>query len=789
MFEVFIWWLIFEVYGLAALPLLFAIFRRLPDRGYAFAKIAGFLLVSYLSWVLSISGFFRFSGGLVALALGLVALASTFIAVSQRDVVWTELKELWTHRRATIVAAEGVFAVAYAAAVALRAYSPQIAYTEKPMDFAFVNAILRSGALPPHDPWLSGYPINYYYFGHFSVASTTALSGVPSSIAFNLAIAALFALTALGAYGLGFNLVAIAAAKRTPIAEAPRRTGRLGAAPYGFGLLAAGLVAFVGNLDGGFHFLSSPGTVLSQSWWEGIGWNSSRIIVDTIGGQAYPTINEFPSFSFILADLHPHVMALPLTLLALAIALEVICRDWRDREAIKWSTGNVAFFLLAGITLGGLYFANTWDFPTYFVVVALALFLSLWHARDRKWSWSLALRLAQVLVPLLVLSLVLYAPFHLTFTSLVGSATMPLPPDLAQIPLLPKIANIIGIDIWDKTSLGDFLTIFGLFLFVLVVFLAAQAYRGWQSKELSLSRDHLLVWTGVIVVFVALAVLFHFPLLGLAPVIILGVVVLLRRFESPAASFALLLALGGMVLILGCEMVFLQDVFHDRMNTIFKFYYQTWVLFGVATSFGAWWVLRNRDFSGWLKGARLVWGVGLVVLVGLSLVYPIVSARAKSDDFVAVQGLDGASYLQAQYPGDYEAINWLQANVAGEPIILEATGPAYSDYSRVSAYTGLPTVLGWANHENQWRGGQPSAMADIPQRAADVATIYDTTDANLAESLLSKYRVEYVYVGTLERSKPGGNETEPPSAEALAKFADFMDVVYDKDGVTIYRSR
>ncbi|MCL5960536.1 MAG: DUF2298 domain-containing protein [Chloroflexi bacterium] len=794
MASVILWWVILEILSLAALPIVFAVFQRLPDRGYAFAKIAGFLLVSYLSWLLVVSGLFKFTGWLVLLALVLVGLASVYLATAKEGQIAREIRSFWSHRRGLVICVEVLFAASYLALVLLRAYGPDIVATEKPMDLAFLNAILRSGTLPPNDPWLSGFPINYYYFGHFSAATLAALSGLPSGIAFNLAIATLFAMTLVGTFGLGFNLAALgASALHTKDGRQVKEVAgvtRQGAAPYWVGFFAALLVGVAGNLYAGFQLLSDPARVWNETWWQGVGWNSSRVLVDTIGDRLVPTINEFPSFSFILADLHPHVMALPLTVLCLALGLEVISREWSARPATRVLSRNAIFYVFTAISLGSLYLTNTWDFPTYFIILTAALFLRLWHAEGRRWTRDLTIRLAEVALPVLALSVVLYAPFHLTFTSLIGSAAPPLPENIASLPLVPRIASFLGVVIWGKTTAGSFLTIFGVFLYILLAFVFTQTFAAWKDQHLFTSNRSTIFGAAATAAIIGLAVVFQFPLLGLAPLVALCLVILLRCFKNPATSFALLLTLVGLILVFVCEVFFLQDVFHDRMNTVFKFYYQAWVIFGVAASFGAWRVIRSRPTWPVAKAAKLGWILGLGVVVGLALVYPVVSARAKTEGFTSLQDLNGVTYLEKADPADYQAIGWLQANVSGSPVILEATGPAYSEYARVSTFTGLPTVLGWANHELQWRGGQPSALAGLSQRAQDVATIYATTDVEQARALLQKYEVEYVYVGPLERSgDEGGANSRPPTPAALSKFADFMDVVYDKDGVTIYRSR
>jgi len=223
-----------------------------------------------------------------------------------------------------------------------------------------------------------------------------------------------------------------------------------------------------------------------------------------------------------------------------------------------------------------------------------------------------------------------------------------------------------------------------------------------------------------------------------------------------------------------------------RMNTIFKFYFQGWVLMGVASAFAVYYLsspphptLSPRGRGS--KAGRVVRWValgGFWVLFGLGMVYPVLGNYSRAGGFDHRPNLDGTAYLAVYQPDDYAAIAWLNENVAGAPVILEkpgAGGTSYAYEGRVSALTGLPTLLGWAGHEGQWRGSYAVQGAREP----DIATIYNTLSIERALTLLDTYGISYVYVGPLERS-----EYDP---RGLEKFGRFMEIVYQNDGVTIYK--
>jgi len=208
------------------------------------------------------------------------------------------------------------------------------------------------------------------------------------------------------------------------------------------------------------------------------------------------------------------------------------------------------------------------------------------------------------------------------------------------------------------------------------------------------------------------------------------------------------------------------------MNTIFKFYFQAWVLMAVAGAFAVYWLGRRRG------ALSLVFRAAFWLLFALGMVYPLLGNASRAGNFQPEPTLDGTAYLAQSQPDDYAAIAWLNDNVSGGPVILEQPGGSYASYvyeGRVSALTGLPTLLGWPGHESQWRGSYEVQA----ERAPVIETIYKTLDPAAARAILEEYGVTYVYVGPLERSA-----YDP---RALNKFDRFMDVVYENEGVTIYK--
>jgi uncharacterized membrane protein len=255
---------------------------------------------------------------------------------------------------------------------------------------------------------------------------------------------------------------------------------------------------------------------------------------------------------------------------------------------------------------------------------------------------------------------------------------------------------------------------------------------------------------------------------------------------SPIDYFVFLLIFTGLCLTLSTEFLYLRDSFGVRMNTVFKFYYQAWVMMGCASAYAVWWIVRQASHS-FGRPARYVFTAGASVLVLSGMVYTLMSTYSRVEGFQSEPNLNGASVVARDHPDDWAAVEWLMQNVSGNLVILEAPGKSYNYEGRISAFTGLPAVLGWALHEGQWRG----SYSEQGMREADISTIYTTNNYSLALELLHKYDVRYLILGNPERAYIERQCTQGGAgcnlSSALRKFEVFFDPVYISGQVTIYR--
>ena len=835
------WWIAFLLISTAVFPLSFHLFHRLPDKGFAFTKPLGLLIISYLFWMLGTLGITGNDMGGVLVGVGGVIGLSIWAGRKEGAAAMGRwVREHWRH----LLLTELVFATLFFLWVWVRSQNPAIAATEKPMEFAFLNSLTRSPQFPPNDPWLSGFGISYYYFGYVMSAVMGKLTAVSTPFTFNLTLAWLVAGTGTAAFGLVYNLLDLTGFQKPVRSVAPVRSAVL------LGLIAALAIPLAGNMEVGLEMahangigndafwtwldmrdlpapaieasIDAPARYESGAWWW---WRSSRPIHEYhLSGRAeegLEPIVEFPAFSFVLGDMHPHVLALPFIFLSMAMALTWFIGD-RKRLPRPPAPLLPRYFFTA-LILGGLAFLNTWDVLIHLFIMVGAFTLGRWRD-DGKINLP---RAALFAFSLIVGLFVLYYPFFLGFSS---QAAAPY--------LLPMLMR--------PTRLPHFLTIFGMSLIPIVMLMGVlvkqQRFAGWKdglktavflpltlfiimllfgwliaispagsgtvtnlATELGLNLSPhpggLAIGWGTTAVFTLLPALLTariatpFVTLLLIGLIATAVMVwtqqltinneqlttddqqsLLATRHSPLA-FVLLLIVTAALLTLGTEFLYLRDNFGVRMNTIFKFYYQAWSLFGVAGLFGLGWLWQHS------RKAGIVAAMGYSAAFLVAMAFPVYAVNSRAIEYRgAVDAevrqpatLDGLAQRARYNPAEYEAIIWMRDNVEGDPIILEATGGAYSEHGRFSTNTGLPTLLGWANHEYQWRG---SSTTEPATRAEDIRHIYSAPDWGYTAQLLDEYQVEYIIVGGLELTEYGATVHE--------KFEGLQEA-FRNDGVVIYR--
>jgi YYY domain-containing protein len=837
------WWGCTLIIALAVWPITFQCLKRLPDRGFAFARMFGLIGVGYFFWLGCWLHLWPNVPGAAWLCAALMLAVGMLLAQRLGENPWQIFREHWREALFT----EGVFIVLFAVWTWVRANNPQGDWAEKPMEIAFINSIMRSPYFPPNDPWLSGYAISYYHFGYIMTGMLAKLSALTGNVAFNLAVAASFGMVGVGSWGILRNLLILRARAKKAVTpeisdtgpDAPwRKAPQTGAPRYLLvALLAPFCILFLGNFEGFVDILYyhgvgwvngqgpiwkwldlndrlTPPTVQTNLvpnaylWW----WQDSRVINDrTLTGDHVEVIDEFPAFTYIMGDLHPHVLAYPFLIAVLAIVLEILLRGsegWPESRLERW-----LFILFAAISIGSLIFLNTWD-VLILGMAGVAGWVG-WQASRKKltfgrfsgWKAYLA-RWATIGF----LAVAFYIPFLIGFSSQLGGIlpNVLFPTKGIQFfimfgALLVPLTAWIVLELFEKRGTLDWKRALAIVGIGLALLLAGSLM---MSFAIALNPAVVNSLSGVIGPFAPMQAIsirliqrITDPLASLWPAFLIfaSLAVILgwirhRRAQQPEQpggetppdgiklidAFVWILIFWGALLVLCPEYFYLRDLFGDRMNTVFKFFFQSWAFWSLAVSYGVIRIFQiltdklEQDGRRWsLAGlGALLTGV-CFILGALFLPMAVVS---KTNNFRVSYGrtLDASAYLKLSSPDDAAAITWINANVHDLGPIAEAVGGSYSEYARIATFTGLSNVIGWPWHETQWRG----SSAEFQTRQDDIKTLYTTTDWNTALAILNKYGIRYVYFGPLEANtyKTRGRD----------KFRAHMTIIYQTDQVTIF---
>jgi YYY domain-containing protein len=781
-----LWYLVIFALGLVVYPLVRAALPGLADHGYPLARIIGLLLWAWLAWLSGSLGL-SYSKLNIGIALGIVVLIGLWQAWRQRHELLQEIRQRWKY----FLMIETIFLVFFLVDLIIRLGNPDLWHPakggERPMDFAYFNAILKSTTFPPYDPWFAGGYINYYYYGYVIVGTPVKLLGIVPSIAYNFILPTLFACLATGAFSVGWNI--LHGVRSLSNDDSSGTPGKLFDSRFIAGLSASSSMVLIGNLgvvrmlNQGFQKVAAPGGGIDEAnlfqriWWSlkgfvmvlagkqlpyGLGdwyWYTSRIFPNS-----YNEFYEFPLFTFIYSDMHAHMIALMLTVLAISWVLSILMSKARWDHPVNAVCG----FFLGGLIIGSLKPTNTWDFYTYIVFGVVILAYTVWrygnpdklHIPLPGWGKRFLLTGGAVAV-LAFLSILFYQPFSHWFGQAYTS---------------------FGLWKGERTPLSTYLTQWGVFLFFIVSWLIWET-RQWLA-ETPVSALHKirpyrdLIIAGLVIILLLLvaqqawvmSASQNVPWKGITilwlalPLAIWAAVLIFRPGISDLKRLVLFMTGTGLLLTMMVEIIVVTgDI--GRFNTVFKFGVQSWILLGIsaAAAFG----FLLTEFRKWLPGWRVVWkGAAIALVAGASLVL-LISGTDKMRDRMTSSvphTLDSMTYMTyAHYSEygvdmdlsqDYRAILWMQDNVKGSPVIVEAApaGVQYAWLGRYSIYTGLPDVIGWEWHEEQQR---VLDSAEVMARGKEVDAFYATTNVSAARDFLSKYNVRYIIVGQLERAKYG----------------------------------
>jgi len=486
---------------------------------------------------------------------------------------------------------------------------------------------------------------------------------------------------------------------------------------YAGGLITAFILNFAGNLHAIYLFFKPYENESPVPFWQLVfSLNSFP------NSYWYPnatrfienTIHEFPIYSSVVSDLHGHVLDIPFVLLTIAVLLSLVLSF--KIENLKFKIPLISFLLAV------MYMTNAWDGIIYFLLTSLVLSYVL---KNITKYFNIGLLVICIFIGSIIFSL----PFNLNFKPFASGIGI-----LCAPKFLTNVGNfgpfLFETDHCQHSPLWQLGILYGFFYFWIISFIL---FLKLNTKRLTLNASDIFV----------------------------GILIILST-----------------LLIVLPEFIYVKDIYpaHYRANTMFKLVYQAFIMLSISSAYIIVRIIINFKFqisnSKFLHYVYLLFAILFFILVFL---YPYFAINSYFGNLKNYQGLDGIKYLKSSYPNDYSAILWINKNIKGQPVILEAQGDSYTDYARVSANTGLPTVLGWTVHEWLWRGSY-----DIPSpRIEEVTKMYESENLKETKSLLKKYKVSFVFIGDLERQKYLNLNEE--------KFKSLGKIVYQKEDTKIFQ--
>lgn len=699
------WWLMALLMGMIAMPVSGQLFRSFEDKGWLFSKVLAIAVTGFLTWFLVAGKVLKFTN---ASCVGVSVICGVGCIILLYRQTQKEIECYPAGKMKLIIREELLFLLVFLLWTYLVGFRPQAYGTEKFMDYGFMQAMMRSDVLPAKDIWYSQGTINYYYGGQYFAVFLTRLTGSRVEVTYNL----MRTFVAAMAFVLPFSLIRQMLGDRIKT----KNTGRNKYFPTVAGVTAGVAVSIAGN---GYFIVyrcllplinKLRGITTEVSYWFP---NATRYIGYRPVNENDKTISEFPSYSFILGDLHAHVVNVMFVLLVIGLLYawmkETLRKDRREltermkaeqgdtseqlRSDVSWKKHLLSpHLILVSILLGMFQWSNYWDFVIYFVVTgAVVLFANIIQLKGKAVK-VIKITFLQA-VEVIVISYLVVLPFTIKFETMVQGVA------LAQYhSMLYQLAVIWGLPV--------------MITLLLIITVLTEVLKKKEKTS------------------------FHRFLAGIAI----------------PDLFAVLAGLCAIGLVFLPEVVYVRDIYEQgyaRANTMFKLTYQAYILFGLVMGYAIYRLLLiSRQ-----KVLQILAGLGLLLLIWTvgyfgDAVYSWFGEVWNPSEY---QGLDAEGYLETDFSEDAQAIYWLKDNVEGSPVVLEANGDSYTGYERVSASTGLPTVLGWYVHEQLWRND----VEDLNQKSADIQNIYTWNSEELVRNLLEHYDVSYIFVGSKEREKYG----------------------------------
>lgn len=820
---ILLWQILLFVIGACALPITFSIFKNFSAGCYLLSKPIGILAIALVVWTTSYMKIPMFSFIGIWIVTFILAAISYFIKPLRANFINKITNE---HTFNQLILEEVLFSLVLTILCFYKGFLPNINGEEKFMDYGFIMSMLRSNVLPANDMWLAGYKINYYYFGQFIYALLTKMSSMPTGYAYNLSMCSAIAIPFVMAYTIGTMLTEAAEF----FSEYKNKFSR-----FFTGIITAFVVIIFGNSHSFFYDSSSAiGQALLKmfsKWGINVGTttdffypNSTRYIghnpdlyqLSETGEVIHPgdyTIHEFPFYSYLVGDLHAHVVSMMVVLLIMALCIVMISKARYgandNHDTLFFSGFNLKEFknwlkavitpelIVVGVLLGVAQMTNYWDFLIYFIFIAMTLlvintkqsnsFASIFGAISFVVSMGLILGgylmfssrpVIHILVQLVFFVIILLLTQAASCALSVTTAGMSFVFVLAHIVALPfnanfdMISNSLG-KVQYRSSLFQLWILWGTHVFIALTFIVFTIIYKNYRYNVRMFGVKGNKQKGAASELAGIAYDYKNPI---------------QKFfgeRNLIDIFVCGMCCVGFLLLIAPEIFYVRDIYtggYLRSNTMFKFTFAAFIILSVAISYAVermiWIVNKKHDFSSLTFAFAVVY---IILILAVPGHYTSVSLLQRCGE-ISIENyktLDGTQYLEtyaSQLCNNFEynnmteynaAIDWMNENIEGSPVIVEAYGNSYTDHCVVSAYTGLQTICGWQTHEWLWRfhgivDEETDLLISDPDqdvwklyltpRHNDVDTIYQSYDASLIKEVLSRYDAKYIVYGDLERN-------------------------------------
>lgn len=759
--DILLWLFILELFGIIGMPLSSLLLNQTFDRGIVSAKIIGLLIFAFTIWTFGYLAIIPTNRSFGIILFLILLSTAIFVILLKRKFFKLILKDSYKN----IAICEILFVITFLCFALIKSMNSQISHTEQPMDFAFLNSVFYSLSYPPIDPWFSGHTIQYYYLGYLIFAWPAKLIGISPQISYNLALISIPALSAC----ITFSIIATISIMLGITRKFTILLSFLGVLIQNIlgnmqGVLEIirgwgyGSVNFWSNFDiKGFEEpISNVSLIPNQHWWW---WKASRII-DTIhfGESLDYTIQEFPFFSFFLGDLHPHFMSMPFMLLFLALFLNFLTP--KNNHVVNRYEKYI-YVIFIGLIVGAIGFINTWNLPT---CIGMGILMIIFREINSRKLDMHVLKNIVFLLCLFIFSI--FAPFANFYLTTINNSY--------------KISPYLG----EGTSSLHFVIVWGFFLITAFPITLLGLPKNKSSYFTKLCVSSIIISILPVAIWILMTpeidpLLLRFKSTNMIVILLLFITLIFGLINSFHHNFknssthgiVLLFTTTGILLIFGTEFFFVLDSFGSRMNTIFKAYYQIWILFSISSPIGIYLIIKHLHsfFPKW----KFIYSTLLAITFISAISYPTAVLISTSQNTFT---LDGMFDLKINNPEEYEAIKWLQSHRKPGDVILETWGQDYTEHSRFSAFTGMATIMGWPGHQLQWRGNS----IEHQSRLKNIDKIYLGKDKNVLNKLINKYKINYIILGNREKNKY--------NIKNLENLSGSIKLVYSNNTTQIYKT-